>query len=125
MPVQIVGSAAHGSRLHFQVETQRAQNPGGLVSDLRPDSVAGQDGNLLRHSCSLCLGLTCKPREAREALCFKFADGVGLFEREPDVIEPIEQAVLAEGIDIEAERVAIRLYHHLALKVDFKLIARS
>ena len=45
-------------------------------------------------------------------------DVIGLFEGEPDIVEPVEQAVLAEGIDIEADRAAVGTADLLIRQVD-------
>src|SRR5690554_432796 len=50
-------------------------------------------------------------------------DGVRVLQRQADVVQAVEQAVLAEGIHLEAVLHAVRTGHGLRLEVDGQLIA--
>ena len=46
-----------------------------------------------------------------------------MFQRQADVIEPIEQAVFAEGLHVERKFFALRFHNHLAFQIDGELVA--
>src|SRR5690606_17545561 len=107
-------------------------------ADVSAAPLCRKQGRTLRHCSGCCvaplrrpaarsearsaLRLGGEPGESRQPLGFEFADLVGLFERETDVIEPVQQTVLAEGIDLERMRGAIGFDDLLSLAVAFKLI---
>ncbi len=54
---------------------------------------------------------------------FEVADLVLMLEGQTDVVEPVEQAMLAEGIDLEMQHLAVRRGHALCLEIDFEPVA--
>ena len=59
-----------------------------------------------------------RARARRRRARLEGGDGVLLLEGEADVVEPVQQAVLAEGIDLEGDRAAVGAGDHLALEID-------
>src|SRR5438105_2953835 len=53
------------------------------------------------------------------------ADLVGMAQRERDVVEAVDEAVLAERLHVESELGAVGLDHDLALEVDRQLVAHE
>ena len=51
----------------------------------------------------------CKPRQALQPLRLELADRVGVLQREPDVVEAVEQAVLAKRLHFERQVAAVGL----------------
>src|SRR5688572_16876296 len=47
------------------------------------------------------------PGELRFAPVFEHTDLVGVAQREADLVEAVQQAVLAEGVDVEAEALGV------------------
>src|ERR1700754_2089291 len=66
-----------------------------------------------------------QPGMTSQALCFESADLVGLAQRERDVVETVDQAILAERLDIETDAAAVRRDDDLVLKVYAPLVARE
>src|SRR6476620_8283145 len=66
-----------------------------------------------------------KPRFRREALGLERLDLVRLPQREPDVVEAIEEAGLAERLHVEADRRAAGRGDQLAIEIDRQLVARK
>src|SRR5579875_3697802 len=56
-------------------------------------------------------------------LLFELVERVGMAQSQPDVVEPFEQAVLAEGIDLERSAEAAAVGHLLLLERDGEPIA--
>ena len=73
---------------------------------------------------ALCGMLRSGPGAGRGVLGFEAVDGGGLFQREADVIQPVQQAMLAEGINLEVMyRIAILCAHSLRRQINPQLIA--
>ncbi len=49
-------------------------------------------------------------------------DGLGVHQRQADIVQTVEQAMLAERIDFKAQDLAIRAGHGLRLQIDTQLI---
>src|SRR5687767_13808750 len=65
-----------------------------------------------------------QPGLARAMLRLERADLVGVLEREPDLVEPAQQTMLGERIDVEREDLSARRGHRLRFEVHGKAIAR-
>ena len=48
-----------------------------------------------------------------------------VLQGQADIVQAVEQAMLAEGIDFEAQHLTVRAGHGLGLQIDLQLIARS
>ena len=57
-------------------------------------------------------------------LAFEGLDRIAVLQGQTDVVQTVEQAVLAERIDLEVQYLAIRAGHRLRLQVDGQLVAR-
>ncbi len=57
-------------------------------------------------------------------LAFKRRNRHVVLQRQADIVQTVEQAMLAEGIDLKLQHLAIRTSHGLRLKVDTELITR-
>src|SRR5438552_2430984 len=64
-----------------------------------------------------------EPGFFQQALGFEGADLVGMPQGQADVVEAVEQAVLAKALDLERQLGAIGLDDDLALEVDRELVA--
>src|SRR5690606_19874667 len=63
------------------------------------------------------------PGLLRLALLLELADGVAREQGQADLVEPVEQALLAEGVDLEAIHLAVRFDHRLLGQVDAQPVA--
>ena len=59
-----------------------------------------------------------QPRLGRQAVGFKGFDLIGLAQCQPDVVQAIDQAELAEGLHLKSDFFTLRLDDHLALQID-------
>ena len=60
-----------------------------------------------------------RPRGGRtRASCSKAVDGVGLLQRQPDIVETFHQAALAERVDVELDHAAVGASDLLRFEVD-------
>src|SRR5262245_56294935 len=59
-----------------------------------------------------------EPRHVAPALGFVGVDLVFLAQREPDVVEAVQQAVFPEGIDVELDHAAVGARDFLPLEID-------
>ena len=66
-----------------------------------------------------------QPGLGGQAVCLVLADLVGVAQGQADIIQPVEQAVLAERLHVKRQLVALVLDHDLAIEVDGELIARA
>src|SRR5690606_15768164 len=64
------------------------------------------------------------PGLLRLALRLELADGVALEQCQADLVEPLEQALFSEGVDLEAIHLDVRLAHRLLGQVDAQPVAR-
>src|SRR5690242_4244269 len=64
-----------------------------------------------------------EPRLLRKPLSFERANLVGLPQREPDIVEAVQQAVLAKCVDFERVFAAVGRAHALRIEIDRQLIA--
>src|SRR5262245_66275330 len=64
-----------------------------------------------------------QPRLACQALGLEGADLVGMAQREADVVEAVDEAVLAKRLHVEGDLAAIGLDDHLPRQVDRELVA--
>src|SRR5688572_33077382 len=64
-----------------------------------------------------------QPRLLAPMLVFERANLVGVLEREPNIVKAVQNAALAEGIDVEAKAFAAGRRYGLLLKIDRKAIA--
>ena len=64
-----------------------------------------------------------KPRLLGQPLGFKSLDLVALAQREADVVKAVEQAILAEGLNIKRNLLALRLHDDLTLQVNREGVA--
>mmetsp|Transcript_34640 Transcript_34640/g.110232 ORF Transcript_34640/g.110232 Transcript_34640/m.110232 type:complete len:309 (+) Transcript_34640:407-1333(+) len=65
-----------------------------------------------------------EPRVVDGALRLECSDLIHLLQCEPDVVEPVEQAVLAEGVHFESEGGTVLADDRLGGQVDLQLVAR-
>ena len=54
---------------------------------------------------------------------FEGLDRLGVLQGQADIVQTIEQAVLAEGIDLEAVLLAVRTGNGLRSQIDGQLVA--
>jgi hypothetical protein len=126
--VGLVGGAADQAvSVHLELQVQHVQHLHGLGHDLGADAVTRQDGDLhvsflesQAHPVRFVPARACAPALGLEGL-----DLVGVPQRQADVVEAVDQAVLAEGLHLEREFAAIGLDDHLARQVDGQLVARE
>src|ERR1700719_2008195 len=59
-----------------------------------------------------------EPGLAEPALFFERGDSSGLLQGQPNVVEPVQQALLAEGIDVELDDAAVGAGDRLVGEVD-------
>jgi hypothetical protein len=103
--------------LHLEAQVERLQDSHGLGHDLGADAVAGKDCDL-HGSLSVFLGSCrvriefalsgragCRATASSRALGLELADLVGVAQREADVVEAVDEAVLAERLHVERELV--------------------
>ena len=125
MAVRLVGGAADQRVLGLEAQVERAQHPHGLGDDLGADAVARQDCDL--HESARCVvsgsGRGASHGLLQQPLGLEGADLVGVAQRQADVVEAAEQAVLAERLDLEGELAAVGLDDDLALEVDRQRVA--
>src|SRR3954470_16303749 len=67
----------------------------------------------------------CEPGLGGEALRLEGLDRVLVPQRQADVVEAVEQAVLAKRLHVERVFLCLRRDHHLALEVDRQFVARE
>ena len=99
MAVRVVGGAADQRLLDLERQARaRRARARACGDDLGADAVAGQDCDFHVASGSVCIGQTHvgEPGLRREALGLEGLDLVGVPQRQADVVEAVEQAVLAE-----------------------------
>ena len=74
----------------------------------------------LRHA----RGGAVEPWRRDRAALLELTNLIHLLEREPDVVKAVEEAVLAEGVDLERVRCAVVADHLLRWQVNLELSAR-
>src|SRR3990167_9355669 len=65
-----------------------------------------------------------QPRLARPVLGFKRRNRFMVHQRQTDIVQTVEQAMLTEGVNFKAQHLAIRTGNGLGLQIDLQLITR-
>src|SRR5690606_33756835 len=129
--VAIIGGAAQ--IVIAQLDTQTVLLTGYVQhldcfgNDLRTDTIAGENQNLLAHIFSLekadLLDGVEQPWLGLPMLLFEGANRIGVFQGQADIVQAVEQTVLAKLIDLEAVVLAIRPGNGLRLQINRQLIS--